>query len=204
MAEPYSIATDALQSASKGLALIKVLHEVTHDFCNAESDVKAIVREIDLTSKVLSSLGSILGNTEILRLCSPTLHTDAQAALHKCREAFDELETALKSMQRSTGDGTNGLREQSHQLTWPPNQTRIDGSRAHVDNFRTLFSLMFNLVSAAAKQRARSVPNVGFDSRKCVLTPCEGPPGKQTQQFTSSDIDSTDCFDPTMTCVPAY
>ena len=59
MAEPFSIATGAIQVAGAGLQLAKTLHDYLSTVKNAHKHIKAIATEVRLTSSVLEHLGAL-------------------------------------------------------------------------------------------------------------------------------------------------
>lgn len=92
MAEPFSIATGAIQVASAGIELAKTLYEFLECVKSAHKHVKSIAVEVKLTSSVLKHLGKLLEDHENEKLCSQNIVIDAQAAFEGCEAAFREID----------------------------------------------------------------------------------------------------------------
>jgi hypothetical protein len=156
MAEPFSIATGALQVAGAGVQLAKTLYEFIECVKSAHKHVKAIAVEVGLTSSVLEHLGTLLKEHHGEGLCSPVIVTDARAAFKGCEDAFREIDDAFKPLMRSLPNGEKSI-SISGRWAWPFRKGKLETLQANLERLKTTLLLMLSVVSYAREKEAKSV-----------------------------------------------
>ena len=98
--------------AGAGLKLSITLYTFSETVATAADSIKAIAKDVSLTSAVLEELGSNLKHDEQARLYSGTALKTAQTVVVDCEAVFKQIDGALsKSMERISGLSGNGRRK---------------------------------------------------------------------------------------------
>jgi hypothetical protein len=161
MAEPFSIATGALQVASAGIALAKTLHDYLESVKSAHKHIKAIAIEVGLTSSVLEHLGKLLEEHETEKLCSKNIVTDAKAAFSGCEDAFREVDEAIKVLVKPPTNGTKNV-SLSASLFWPFKKGKLEALQANLERLKTTLLLMLSVLGYARDKAAKYVLKVSL------------------------------------------
>ncbi len=102
MADVISLISSIVQVASFGLSLSRTLHDYAAAVVGAEKRLKGIDKDIELTSRVISELGSRLGDSWVQALVSEDTIRLTQDAVAECEAIFQAMEDAVAKI-RSTG-----------------------------------------------------------------------------------------------------
>ncbi len=102
MADVISLISSIVQVASFGLSLSRTLHDYVAAVVGAEKRLKGIDKDIELTSRVISELGSRLGDSWVQALVSEDTIRLTQDAVAECEAIFQAMEDAVAKI-RSTG-----------------------------------------------------------------------------------------------------
>ena len=102
MADVISLISSIVQVASFGLSLSRTLHDYGAAVVGAEKRLKGIDKDIELTSRVISELGSRLGDSWVQALVSEDTIRLTQDAVAECEAIFQAMEDAVAKI-RSTG-----------------------------------------------------------------------------------------------------
>ncbi len=102
MADLISLISSIVQVASFGLSLSRTLHDYGAAVVGAEKRLKGLDKDIELTSRVISELGSRLGDSRVQALVSEDTIRLTQDAVAECEAIFQAMEDAIAKI-RSTG-----------------------------------------------------------------------------------------------------
>src|SRR5436305_141492 len=129
--------------AGAGLKLSITLYTFSETVATATDSIKAIAKDVSLTSAVLEELGSNLKHDDQARLYSGTALMTAQKVVVDCEAVFREIDGALsKSMERIGGLGSGGKRKgrggkvmlsAMEKLKWPFLQPKMEMLRANLE-----------------------------------------------------------------------
>ena len=150
MAEPFSIATGALQVASAGVKLATTLYTYSETVWNADKRIKAIASDVSITANVLRELGDLLEKDQSEKLCSANAISTADAALKGCKDAFDEVDEAIKGSLKPNGSGKKTL-SVAARFAWPLKQNKMMTLGANLDRLKSTLLLMLNVLTYARK-----------------------------------------------------
>ena len=166
MAEPFSIATGAIQVAGAGLQLAKTLHDYLGTVKSAHKHIKAIATEVRLTSSVLEYLGALLNENEAEKLCSKNIATDAKAAFQGCKDAFHDVDDAFKVLAKPNADGTKSV-SVAGRLSWPFKKGKFEALQANLERLKTTLLLMLSVLGYARDKAAQCVEVIPLSSYHC-------------------------------------
>ncbi len=102
MADLISLISSIVQVASFGLSLSRTLHDYGAAVVGAEKRLKGLDKDIEITSHVISELGSRLGDSRVQALVSEDPIRLTQDAVAECEAIFRAMEDAIAKI-RSTG-----------------------------------------------------------------------------------------------------
>ncbi|KAK5173453.1 uncharacterized protein LTR77_002134 [Saxophila tyrrhenica] len=156
MAEPFSLATGAIQVAGAGLQLAKTLYEFIDTVKTAHKHINTIAVEVKLTSSVLQHLGTLLKDHESEKLCSAAIVADAGSAFKGCGDAFREIDEAFRPMIRQASSRATGL-SISALWAWPLKKGKLETLQANLERLKTTLLLMLSVVSYAREKKTRSI-----------------------------------------------
>jgi hypothetical protein len=147
--------------AGAGLKLSITLYTFSETVATAADSIKAIAKDVSLTSAVLEELGSNLKHDEQTRLYSSTALKTAQTVVVDCEAVFKQIDGALsKSMERISGLSGNGRRKGKggkvvlsamEKLKWPFLQPKMQELRANLERLKSTLVLMLNVLTYARK-----------------------------------------------------
>lgn len=148
MADPFSIATGALQVASVGAKLTTTLYTFAETAWSADRRIAAIAKDISITSSVLQQLANLLRQAEANKLCTPEYLYTARMALEGCDDAF---KLVARTFGRSSDSGNYPQRKLSlgDRLRWPLKQTKVSILQSNLDRLKTNLSLMVSVLTYA-------------------------------------------------------
>ncbi|KAK5123890.1 hypothetical protein LTR85_002086 [Meristemomyces frigidus] len=158
MAEPFSIATGALQVSDAGIKLAKTLYEYLDAVHNANKHLKAIALEVRITSTTLESLGTLLKDHDAEKLCSNNVIHDAKAAFDGCKEAFTEVDDTFKIVVKYGADGKASV-SSSGRWVWPFKKGKVEMLQANLERLKTTLLLMLSVLGFAREMARNSVDN---------------------------------------------
>ena len=156
MAEPFSIATGAIQVAGAGLQLTKSLYEYVDTVKGANKQFKAIAVEVRLTSSVLEHLGELLQDHAGQSVCAQSILVDAKATLRGCENAFHEVDDTFKRFVNSQVAGSRGS-SVAGRLSWPFKKGRLEALQANLERLKTTLLLMLSVLGYARDKMSRYV-----------------------------------------------
>lgn len=162
MAEPFSIATGALQVAGAGISLAKTLYEYLESVKSAHKHVKAIAVEVRLTSSVLEHLGTLLKDNEEEKLCSQNVVSDAKSAFNGCEDAFREIDNTFKVLVKPQADGTKSV-SVAGRLSWPFKKGKLETLQANLERLKTTLLLMLSVLSYAREKASKWVKRISVN-----------------------------------------
>jgi hypothetical protein len=156
--------------AGAGLKLSITLYTFSETVATAADSIKAIAKDVSLTSAVLEELGSNLKHDEQARLYSGTALKTAQTVVVDCEAVFKQIDGALsKSMERISGLSGNGRRKGKsgkvvlsamEKLKWPFLQPKMQELRANLERLKSTLVLMLNVLTYARRvQTEYATPN---------------------------------------------
>jgi hypothetical protein len=154
MAEPFSIATGAIQVACAGIELAKTLSDYLECVKSAHKHVKSIAVEVRLTSSVLKHLGTLLKDHENEKLCSQHIVIDAQAAFEGCESAFREIDETFKPLVKRQADGTPSV-SAAGKWAWPFKKGKLETLQANLERLKTTLLLMLSVITYAREKVSR-------------------------------------------------
>ena len=157
--------------AGAGVKLSITLYTFSETVATAADSIKAIARDVSLTSAVLEELGSNLKHDEQARLYSGTALKTAQTVVVDCEAVFKQINDALsKSMERIGGLASSGktkgrggkvMLSAVEKLKWPFLQPKMQELRANLERLKSTLVLMLNVLTYARKVQT-----------ECVLSDC--------------------------------
>jgi hypothetical protein len=153
--------------AGAGLKLSITLYTFSETVATAADSIKAIAKDVSLTSAVLEELGSNLKHDEQARLYSGAALKTAQTVVVDCEAVFKQIDGALsKSMERISGLSSNGKRKGKggkvvlsamEKLKWPFLQPKMQELRANLERLKSTLVLMLNVLTYARKVQTECV-----------------------------------------------
>ena len=150
MAEPFSIATGALQVAGAGLKLSQTLYIYVESVRKAEKQLKPVADHVKLTSLVLETIGTLLKKGDIKQSFTDDLLGSTTEALNGCEQAFGDLDRLVCSLFKTDRDGKAVLTSTA-KFTLGFRQKELDVLQAHLERFKSSLDLVLgvlNLVSS--------------------------------------------------------
>lgn len=179
MADPFSIATGAVQLAGAGIQLAKTLYEYLDCVKGAHKQVKAIAIEVRLTSSVLEHLGALLKENDAEKLCSESIVSDAQTAFNGCEDAFLEINDEFKLLIKPREEGKRNV-SVSAKWIWPFKKVKLETLQANLERLKTTLLLMLSVLSYARDKSSRYAPDPAFHSQELIM----GRPAGPDMEFT--------------------
>jgi hypothetical protein len=153
--------------AGAGIKLSITLYTFSETVATAADSIKAIAKDVSLTSAVLEELGSNLKQDEQARLYSGTALKTAQAVVVDCEAVFKQIDSALsKSIERIGGVTGSGRRKGKggkvvlsamEKLKWPFLQPKMEELRANLERLKITLVLMLNVLTYAKKTQTEYV-----------------------------------------------
>ncbi|KAK4951728.1 hypothetical protein LTR10_009647 [Elasticomyces elasticus] len=157
MAEAFSIAAGAIQTADAGFKLYGALLQYIQDYVDANKHVKRIADEVRTTSWALQQLGVLLKEDDDLKLCKPEAISETEAALRGCRTAFDEVRDIVKDfLPPNPGNTDYGIVVNiPKRWKWPLKKAKVQLLLAQLERLKTTLLLVFKVLSFANKVASR-------------------------------------------------
>ncbi|GAB1741213.1 hypothetical protein NU219Hw_g6454t1 [Hortaea werneckii] len=171
MAEPFSIATGALQVAGAGFQVVKTLAAYIQAVNGFDKSVAAIQLEVKVTSSTLESLSTLLNDHEAENICSTKIVGDAQQVFRGCFAAFDEVDQAFRNVVKTGNDGKRPSFSAGARLKWPLRKGKVETLQANLERLKTTLLLMLSVMSFA-REKARSDAKRAFLEKlqiKCLM-----------------------------------
>ena len=155
MAEPFSIATGALQVAGAGFQVVKTLAAYIQAANGFDKSVAAIQLEVKVTSSTLESLSALLNDHEAENICSTKIVGDAQQVFRGCFVAFDEVDRAFRNVVKTGNDGKRPSFSAGARLKWPLKKGKVETLQANLERLKTTLLLMLSVLSFAREKARR-------------------------------------------------
>lgn len=174
MADPFSIATGAVQLAGAGIQLAKTLYEYLECVKGAHKQVKAIATEVRLTSSVLEHLGALLKENDAEKLCSESIVSDAQAAFNGCEDAFLQINDEFKLLIKPREEGKRNV-SVSAKWIWPFKKVKLETLQANLERLKTTLLLMLSVLSYARDKASKYAPDPAFILQELIMSRPAGP-----------------------------
>ena len=153
--------------AGAGIKLSITLYTFSETVATAAGSIKAIAKDVSLTSAVLEELGSNLKHDEQARLYSANALKTAQTVIVDCEAVFKQIDGALsKSMERigrlatsEKGKGKSGkvVLSAMERLKWPFLQPKMQELRANLERLKSTLVLMLNVLTYARQVQTEYV-----------------------------------------------
>jgi DNA-directed RNA polymerase II subunit RPB1 len=147
MAEPFSIATGAIQVAGAGLQLAKTLYDYLDSVKNPQKHIRAIAIEVRLTSSVLEHLGAFLKD-EGEALCSENIVRDAKAAFSGCENAFNEVSATFTVLVKPGNDMVTKI-SIVRRVSWRLRKGKLEAMQANLERLKLTLLLMLSVLGYA-------------------------------------------------------
>lgn len=138
MAE-IGIIASVIQVAGAGLKLSETLYQYTDSVSGAESRVKNIAKDVQLTSSVIEELGYVFKQDQSSTLLSKSAIKTADETIRECSTVFSELDAALKKTKK------NAL----GRFIFPFRETKIELLRSHIDKLKSTLQLLMQVLTHA-------------------------------------------------------
>ncbi|KAI7552869.1 hypothetical protein KC331_g1600 [Hortaea werneckii] len=171
MAEPFSIATGALQVAGAGFQVVKTLAAYIQAANGFDKSVAAIQLEVKVTSSTLESLSALLNDHEAERICSTKIIGDAKGVFKGCFAAFDEVDQVFRNDVKTGNDGKKPSLSAGARLKWPLRKGKVETLQANLERLKTTLLLMLSVLSFAREKARRLIVrhNLTSDAKRAFM-----------------------------------
>ncbi|KAI7217317.1 hypothetical protein KC333_g4288 [Hortaea werneckii] len=171
MAEPFSIATGALQVAGAGFQVVKTLAAYIQAAKGFDKSVAAIQLEVKVTSSTLESLSALLNDHEAEKICSTKIIGDAKGVFKGCFAAFDEVDQVFRNVVKTGNDGKKPSLSAGARLTWPLRKGKVETLQANLERLKTTLLLMLSVLSFAREKARRLIVrhNLTSDAKRAFM-----------------------------------
>ncbi len=153
----FGVAAGVLQVAGAGVQLAKTLHSCATNMRDAKKDITAIATEVQLTSSALENLGIVLDKDR--DICSAKLQEDVRAAMKGCENCFNELNTIVKAVKRSTKPNAMGFAtvSLSSRTKWMLDKNKVKALKIELGQQKITLTLMLEILACASRRSIRYV-----------------------------------------------
>ncbi|KAI6892602.1 hypothetical protein KC316_g4133 [Hortaea werneckii] len=171
MAEPFSIATGALQVAGAGFQVVKTLAAYIQAANGFDKSVAAIQLEVKVTSSALESLSTLLNDHEAEKICSTKIIGDAKGVFKGCFAAFDEVDQVFRNVVKTGNDGKKPSLSAGARLKWPLRKGKVETLQANLERLKTTLLLMLSVLSFAREKARRLIVrhNLTSDAKRAFM-----------------------------------
>ncbi|KAI6904636.1 hypothetical protein KC318_g13224 [Hortaea werneckii] len=171
MAEPFSIATGALQVAGAGFQVVKTLAAYIQAANGFDKSVAAIQLEVKVTSSTLESLSALLNDHEAEKICSTKIIGDAKGVFKGCFAAFDEVDQVFRNVVKTGNDGKKPSLSAGARLKWPLKKGKVETLQANLERLKTTLLLMLSVLSFAREKARRLIVrhNLTSDAKRAFI-----------------------------------
>jgi hypothetical protein len=156
MVEPIGAASGVLGVAEVGFSLAATLYKYASSVKSAEKELKAIAKDVELTSKVLKQTHEQIQRDQNVKLCTSEALDLTSDVLSGCQDAFREVDEALKGSIKTDANGkpsvTIGAR-----MKWPLKSGKLEVLRANLEKLKTTLLLMLSVLAYGRKVLDRYV-----------------------------------------------
>ena len=154
MAELFGAASGVLSVAEVGFSLASTLYKYAASVKGAEKDLKAIAKDVELTSKVLKQTHEQIQKDQDAKLCTDEAIDVTSDVLAGCRNAFQEVDDTLKGSIKTDADGKPSV-TMAGRLKWPLKSNKLDLQRANLEKLKTTLLLMLSVLAYGRKISSR-------------------------------------------------
>jgi hypothetical protein len=136
MAEVIGLVASIVQVAAFGLTLSRTLHDYGASVVGAEKRLKGLDKDIEFTSRIISQLGTSLGNTQVQALVAEDTIRLTQDVVAECDAIFQAMEDVVTRIRNSgIGKWTIYFRE-----------SKIELMRANLDRMKGNLQLLMGVI----------------------------------------------------------
>ena len=150
MAEILGAASGVLSVAEVGFSLASTLYKYASSVKGAENELKAIAKDVELTSKVLKQTHEQLQKDRDQKLCTVEAIDVTSDVLEGCRDAFQEVDVELKRSIK-TGVGGKSTLSITSRLRFPLKSNKMELLRANLEKLKTTLLLMLSVLAYGRK-----------------------------------------------------
>ncbi|KAI7194260.1 hypothetical protein KC316_g4529 [Hortaea werneckii] len=171
MAEPFSIATGALQVAGAGFQVVETLAAYIQAANGFDKSVAAVQLEVKVTSSTLESLSALLNDHEAEKICSTKIIGDAKGIFKGCFAAFDEVDQVFRNVVKTGNDGKKPSLSAGARLKWPLRKGKVEILQANLERLKTTLLLMLSVLSFAREKARRLIirHNLASDAKRAFM-----------------------------------
>ncbi|KAF2759732.1 hypothetical protein EJ05DRAFT_307831 [Pseudovirgaria hyperparasitica] len=137
------VAASIVQLAGAGLQLSVILYEYVDSVSGADKRIKAIARDVELTSAVIQELGHTFSQNGTAQVMTASSIQTAESAVKECRYVFDELEAIVARSKDS----------RMAKFTMPFKDSKIQLLRANLDRWKSTLQLLMQALLHAQMVR---------------------------------------------------
>lgn len=153
MADPFSIAQDAITLAGTGITIAKALKDYIDTVRKAQKKLRPVVRDIEVMSGALTQIGTALENGEIRKLCTIQFFSIAKGALESCEENFQSLKTFKSGLAQVDGGRTEIKMSISAKLTLYFKQQDLQTLRDNMGESKASLNLVIGTLQVVITMR---------------------------------------------------
>ncbi|KAK3721577.1 hypothetical protein LTR37_003133 [Vermiconidia calcicola] len=150
MAELVGGVSAVLTMAEIGFSLANTLYQYASSVKGAEKDIRAIAKDVELTSKVLRQTHEQIKQDQDAKLCSNEAIGLTSDVLQGCQDAFRDVDEALKSSMKFGTDGKWSV-TRTGRLLWPLKSNKLELLRANLEKLKTTLLLLLSVLSYGRK-----------------------------------------------------
>jgi polyhydroxyalkanoate synthesis regulator phasin len=150
MAELLGAGSGVLGVAEVGFSLASTLYKYASSVKGAEKELKAIAKDVELTSKVLKQAHEQLQKDRDGKLCTNEAIDVTSDVLEGCRDAFQEVDNELKRSIKTEAGGKSTLSLTSR-LKFPLKSNKMELLRANLEKLKTTLLLMLSVLAYGRK-----------------------------------------------------
>src|ERR1700761_5528759 len=143
-----------LQVAQSGFSLANTLYNYATSVKGAEKDLKAIAKDVELTSKVLQQTHEQIKKDKDADLRTSEAIDVTGDVLKGCSDAFQEVDEALKGSIKTGSDGKASV-TMTGRLKWPLKSSKLEVLRANLEKLKTTLLLMLSVLAYGRKLSSR-------------------------------------------------
>ena len=141
MAEVLALVASIIEVSAFGIKLSKTLHDCGSAVVTAEKRLAGLDRDIGFTSRILSELGTLLGDDRIQALVSEESISLARDAVAECDGIFQAMEGITANIRK------NGLGKFKLYFR----DTKIELLRSNLDRMKGNMSLLMVTINTATQ-----------------------------------------------------
>lgn len=148
MAEVVGLAASVLQIGGAGAKLSIELYSFISTAARANSDVRHIAVDVEVTSNVLGNVGKVLEGDHAKKLVNQDAIQHAKDLIKQCNEVFNELSEVVEKARKTGKDGKARIGFRA-KMTWPMKGQRVELLRRRLETLKTSLLVLFHVLQLA-------------------------------------------------------